>query len=606
MSSIASAHVDRRNSPTTERASTLTVTDPPAATRGSEEWRWLWREVRPFVGYQVSALVLMLLGVAIYALNPLLMRALIDDVLPHRRLDLLVGITLSFLAVYVGSNVLSSIGRTINQLAVLRLASRVRMRLVKHLLALPPSFHAQRPIGDLIRRVEDDVALVGELGAEHVPTITRAAVQGAVTLVTMATLDWRLTCVIVPLVPLYGYVRQHYRTPLRQNAQAVRDTSGHQTSLLNELLAGAMQIQALGAERRLSRRYHRLNLRTMRARWRQHQTEVRFTVANTSIVALGFALIVLYGGSRVITGSLTPGGLVAFYSYLGLIFGPLMMASESYARLGRVRASIARLVEIERVPEPLRDASHAVAVAPHPERVECHEVTFSYLPGRPTLRGVDFIARAGERVVLIGPSGCGKSSLLKLIPRFYDVEQGQVTVDGIDVRDLQMRSLRDAISFVPQEPLLFDGTLRDNLRHGCPTARSEEIDRVLWMTCLTDLIAQLPHGLDTELGRIGGLLSGGERQRLVVARALLQDRPILILDEATSALDPTTEHRVLERLHPWCDHRVVIVVSHRSSAPLWADRVVTFQNGRAVSDDPGQGRRSLGTGDPWLLGGGAL
>lgn len=548
------------------------------------EWRWFSNEMRPFAGYQVAALCLMLLGVAVNAINPLLLKVLIDDVLPHQRTMLLGAITAAFLATYIGSNALSSAGRSINQLGVLRLVFQLRIRLTTHLLALPASFHESRAVGDLLRRVEEDVALVGELGSDVLPSILRVLVQGVVTIVAMAMLDWRLACVVLPVLPASVYVRQRFRAPLRRCAQTVRDASGRQTSLLNELVTSAVQIQALGAERRLTRRYARLNLRSMRARWGQYKTEVLYTVMSMSLVACGVATIVGYGGLRVMSGDLSSGGLIAFYSYLGLIIGPLMMATELYARLERVRASVTRLIEIERAPVDVRDRPGAIDLPSRPERIDCVDVAFSYGPGKSTLSGIDLTVRAGERLVVVGPSGSGKSSLLKLIPRFYDVHEGRVEIDGRDVRDLRLRGLRDLISFVPQEPVLFEGTVRDNIRHGCPGATDDEIDKVLWMTSLTDVIARLPSGLDSEIRRVGSELSGGEKQRLVVARAVLQDRPIVILDEVTSALDPATELRVLERLHPWCRDRIVIVVSHRASALTWADRVVTFGRGGIVSD----------------------
>jgi ABC-type bacteriocin/lantibiotic exporter with double-glycine peptidase domain len=214
------------------------------------EWRWFWNGMRPFAGYQLGALSLMLLGVAVNAINPLLLKALIDDVLPHQRTMLLGAITAAFLATYIGSNVLSSAGRSINQLGILRFVYQLRIRLTTHLLALSPSFHESRPVGDLLRRVEEDVALVGELGSDVLPSILRVLVQGVVTVAAMATLDWRLACVVLPVLPASVYVRQRFRGPLRTCAQAVRDASGRQTSLLNELVTSAVQIQALGAQRR--------------------------------------------------------------------------------------------------------------------------------------------------------------------------------------------------------------------------------------------------------------------------------------------------------------------------------------------------------------------
>jgi ABC-type multidrug transport system fused ATPase/permease subunit len=322
------------------------------------------------------------------------------------------------------------------------------------------------------------------------------------------------------------------------------------------------------------------------------------------VVGLGTALIIGYGGSRVIVGTLSAGSLVAFYSYIGQIFSPMSTATELYARLTRVRASVRRLMDLEYEPNPITDDKTAEPLPATPGLIVCTDVSFDYGrastitvnggdpnsvagvtdAGMGTLRGIDFDARAGERVAVVGESGCGKSSLLKLIPRLYDATAGRVEIDGRDVRTLRLRDLRRAVSFVPQEPVLFHGTLYDNLRHGAPGSTRRDMARAAWIACLTDVVSRLPNGWDAELGPMGVGLSGGEKQRVAITRALLQRRPILILDEATSALDAPTEHRILSRLERWCAGRIVIIVSHRLSAARWATRVVVMHHGEIVED----------------------
>jgi ABC-type multidrug transport system fused ATPase/permease subunit len=189
-------------------------------------------------------------------------------------------------------------------------------------------------------------------------------------------------------------------------------------------------------------------------------------------------------------------------------------------------------------------------------------------------------------VTLVGESGSGKSSLLQLMARLYDPSAGRIEIDGCDIRSLRIESLRQIVSLVPQDPVLFQGTLRANLRYACPTATAEDIDEAVWGACLSEVVERLPQGLDTQLGPRGGALSGGEKQRVAIARALLQRRPILILDEAFSALDAATERRLLSRLEGWAQRRIVILVSHRLGAARWADRVVVVRQGRVVEDAP--------------------
>jgi ABC-type multidrug transport system fused ATPase/permease subunit len=547
-----------------------------------DEWRWLLRQLRPFIRYEIGSLVLVLFASAVSLMAPLLMKWLIDHVLTRRAWRELIVVTVLFFAVSVGGHAFRSAANLIAAGGVLQCAFHIRRRLLTNLATLPPAFYAEHPVGDLMQRTEADVSLVADLGSDLLPSVVTMAVQSVMTLVIMIALDWRLTLVTVPLAPVFEWQRLRYQRRLRQRSEEVRDASGAQSNLLNELLTGMTQIQLLGCERRVLRSYARLNLRSQRARWRQRKTELMFGVTTMTIVALGSALIVGYGGARVMDGQLTAGGLVAFYSYVGGIFAPLSMATDLYARLTRVRASLERLLEIDRAPNAIRDADHAATLHGRAGRIVCTGVEFKYAPDKPALVGVDFAARTGERVAIVGASGCGKSSLLSLLPRLYDVDDGCIEIDGRDVRAVQLRSLRQSLSFVPQEAILFQGTLRANLGQGCPGATWEELERAMRIACLTEVVERLPEGLNTLLGPMGAGLSGGEKQRVAIARAILQDRPILILDEAMSALDARTERRLLAGLESWSQGRIVIIVSHRLAAAKWADRIVVVDGGRVV------------------------
>jgi ATP-binding cassette subfamily B protein len=588
-------------------ASTRPTPAPDTGERDSDghEWRWLWRQILPYIHYEIGSLVLVLLANAVSLTSPLLMKWLIDKILPQHAWRELLIVTALFFGVSIGGNALRSAGSLIAARGVMQCAYQLRRRLLGQLVGLPAAFYSKHPVGDLVQRAESDVSLVADLGSDLLPSVVNMVVQTSMTIAIMIALDWRLTIIALPLAPLFEYLRHRYRTILRKSSEDVREASGVQSNLLNELLTGMTQIQLLGAERRMARGYARLNLRSQRARWRQRKNELMFSFTAMTVVALGSALILGYGGARVMNGQLTAGSLVAFYSYIGGIFAPLSMATELYARLNRVRASVRRLLEIENAPNEIRDRPDATPLIERPRLIVCTGATFRYDRANgpeagsgaggagsdvateidtPALDRADFDAHAGERVAIVGASGCGKSSLLKLLPRLYDVDDGRIEIDGRDVRSLQLRTLREAISFVPQEPILFQGSLRENLRHGCPTASAEDLDRVIRIACLTDVVNRLPEGLKTKLGPMGAGLSGGEKQRVAIARAILQDRPIVILDEATSALDARTERRLLARLKSWCRDRIVIVVSHRLAASKWADRVVVFDAGRVIED----------------------
>lgn len=543
------------------------------------EWSWLWREVRPFWGFQAANLLCIFAFSALMMCVPLLIRWVIDDILPQKRWGALLFASILFFVFYVGRVLLSATGSLVNKLGIQRVVFSLRTRLLERLQSLPASFHARNPVGELVQRLERDVTVVGDLGSDLIPSVTRMLVETAMTLGVMAFLDWKLALIVAPLMPIFFYIQRRYRFLLRRRAEEVREASGRQSSLLNEILTGVVQLQLLGAERRLLGRYADLNRATMNGQIRQRKQELVYTVVEMSIIGVATAVIIAYGGTRVIEGGLTAGTLVAFYSYIGNIFAPMHEAVELNSRIQRVHASIRRLIALEQEPSSIEDAPEAVALAHSPRVLKCRNTSFEYAPGKQALHNVDFEVKAGERVALVGESGGGKSTLLKLFARLYDPDQGAIEVDGRDIRGVQLRSLRDTISFVPQDPILFQGTVLDNLRHGCPSATLDQIAEASWVACFDSVVERLPKNLDTELGPMGDGLSGGERQRLAIARALLQHRPVLILDEATSALDSATERTLLSRLEGWCNGRIVITASHRVSNAEWADRTVVINRG---------------------------
>jgi ABC-type multidrug transport system fused ATPase/permease subunit len=548
------------------------------------EWAWLWREVRPFALHQSASLACIILSNVPGLAGPLLMKWIVDDIVPSKRWGALAAVTGLFFMAEVTRPALSQLGGVINTVAISRMTFRTRSRLIAHVQRLSADFHAHYAVGELMQRLERDVALVGELGADVLPSLMRVVFGLAMTTALMIYLDWRLSAIILPLLPLLTYVRHRYRIKLQRGAEAVRDAAGRQSNHLHEMLLGAVQVQLLGAEGRLARRYAILALKTMKAQVAQRKSESLFMLASMCVVACGVALIIGYGGTRVMLGQLSIGGLVAISGYLGALFVPLNIAAEFSSKANRVRASIRRLIEIEEVPAGIRDAPDAVPLQTPPAVLACRGVSFRYGDGTQMLRHVDFRVQAGERVVIVGESGCGKSTLLKLMSRLYDPAEGSVHVDGRDLREVRLESVRRMISYVPQHPVLFQGTIRDNLRYAAPAATADEIAHAASIACLTDVVDGLPAGLDTPLGPMGEGLSGGEKQRLAIARALLHQRPILFLDEAASALDAATERQLFARLRGWCAGRIVVVVTHRLSVARWGDRVVVLRRGELVED----------------------
>jgi len=299
-----------------------------------------------------------------------------------------------------------------------------------------------------------------------------------------------------------------------------------------------------------------------------------------TVIALGTIAIFGYGGYRVFVGALTVGGLVAFYSYLARLFDPLNAAVDIYSRFNRLSASLRRILEILEMAPGVPEKPDAVPL-PSPVRgyVEMTGVSFSYDSGPPVFEGFNLKLEAGEKVALVGISGSGKSTITKLIARLYDVNQGALYIDGIDVRDVSLESLRTKVCYLMQDSVLFDRTLKENLLLGKPSATNKELSSALEIADLDELMRRLPRGWDTPVGPRGNALSGGERQRLALARAVLQSPSLLLLDESTSALDAPAERRVLANLIQRFRHLSMVFVSHRISAVKWVDRILVLNQG---------------------------
>jgi ABC-type multidrug transport system fused ATPase/permease subunit len=403
----------------------------------------------------------------------------------------------------------------------------------------------------------------------------------ALVLATMLILNYQLTIIVLPLVPIFLLVRRRFHVQLRQASDLVQEQSGRVIGFLEEHLSSIVQVQLLSCEQREARRFARLSSSAVRAQVKRRSTEVFFSTLLYLIVVAGMASVLCYGGYLVTLGRLTPGGLVAFYGYTLQLFIPLYGVVDIYSKLQRAGASIRRLKEITDARAVLRDRQDALTLQPDlTGMIELKEVSFGYDSDRPVLDAVSLRIDPGERVALGGRSGNGKSTIARLLARLYDTTGGAILIEGTDVRDIKLRSLRSAVIFVPQDPVLFDVTLRENLLYGNTRASEVELERVARLAQLEDVIRKLPNGWHEPLGPRGNRLSGGERQRVALARALLQRPRILILDECTSALDALTERRVLDGLDDFLHDVTTIVISHRPFPTRWANRVIHLKDGR--------------------------
>jgi ABC-type multidrug transport system fused ATPase/permease subunit len=323
------------------------------------------------------------------------------------------------------------------------------------------------------------------------------------------------------------------------------------------------------------------------ARTSQRKTELAYALAVNAVLSSATMMVLASGSFQVVHGGLSIGGLVAFYAYSTRMFEPVSSMMQTYSQLHRVTASIARVRSVlEREPVVPDRGKMIRGREALKTGISLENVSFLYGKGGAGVRQVSLQIAPGERLGMVGPSGSGKSTLARLMVRFADPQAGRITLDGHAIEKYSLAALRNAICYVPQSPILLNGSVGENLRYGRPEATENELHQALAAVELSDMIARLPSGLNTRIGPAGHTLSGGERQRLALARALLRRAPILVLDESTSALDLTTEHAVLEGIKTYCGGITLIIISHRVSSITWVDRVAVFDSGRIAQCGP--------------------
>jgi ABC-type multidrug transport system fused ATPase/permease subunit len=553
--------------------------------RHSSEIKWLATQVRPFLRLHLGGYFCVVVTSILVLLDPLIVRWLIDDVIPQRRVSWLPLVAAAFFLTYVGRLGFDNLSAMLNFRAVQKMTFRLRLSLLRHLQRLSAEYHDNRPLGDTLHRLQVDVDQVATLSGEVIPSALRMVTVFTLVMTTMLVLNYRLTVIVLPLIPVFILVRRRFHDRLRQVSDSVQEESGKMIGFLEEHLSSIVQVQLLSCEQREARRFAHLSGGAVRAQIKRRGTEILFSSFLYLIIVTGMAGVLYYGGYQVMIGTLTAGGLVAFYGYTLQLFVPLYGVVDIYSKLQRAGASVRRLMEITEAELILRDRPGALALEPNAlGAIELRDVSFGYHPDRPVLKGINLRVNPGERVALAGTSGIGKSTIARLVARLYDARAGTVLVEGLDVRDIKLKSLRSCVIFVPQDPILFDVTLRENLLYGNAEATQDELDKVTRLAQLESLMNRLPNGWDEPLGPRGNRLSGGERQRVALARALLQRPRILILDECTSALDALTEKCLLDGLDRYLQNVTTIIISHRPYPTQWANRVVHLDYGQLTEE----------------------
>ncbi len=436
--------------------------------------------------------------------------------------------------------------------------------------------------GEVISRTIQDTQLVEARLLNGIVDLITTALTLAGIIVMVFLIDWRLALLTFFTLPVFFVAARAFGREVQRISTRAQQQVASLTSLLKESIVGARIIRAFVQEPREERRFGQENERTFQANYRIRRL-IAFEVSLVSLFTALALVFVLWAGARYVARhEMTPGSLLAFLGYLALAMDPAMGITRLYAEARQAMAGLIRVNELLDVPETVVEAPDAVALPTLRGRVRFRGVSLAYEPGRWALRAIDLDVNPGEHIAIVGPSGAGKSSLVNLIPRFYDPTEGGVEIDGCDLRRLKIASLRQQIGLVPQETILFAGTVAENIAYGRPQASRREVEGAAQVAGAHAFIAALPQGYDTVLGEGGMQLSGGQRQRLALARAVLNDPAIYILDEATSALDSESEEAIQGAMARLTEGRTTFIVAHRLSTVRSAHRIAVVLDGCVV------------------------
>ncbi len=553
--------------------------------------RLLWLS-RPYWRGLAAGGVCLLIASALGLVLPWLVRVLIDGIFVARNPGLLRRAMIALVAVFTVQALFNFGQSYLLAYTGERLVADLRRRLYGHLQGLSVGFFDGRRVGELLSRLTNDVAAIQQSLTANLLNFLQQLVflTGAVALVVIT--DWRLAGIVLATLPPIILAGAFFGRRLQALSNEAQAELGRATTVLEETIAGARTVKSFAREGYEVERFGASIERTFAVAMRRTRLRAIFSPLITFFALLALTGVLVFGAREVGQGRMTPGELVSSLMYMTMVAGPIGALTGVYAQLREASGAAERLFELlDTVPEVTDAPDAAPLPGPVVGRVRVEDVSFRYgaAPDAPTvLDGVSLDAAPGERLALVGPSGAGKSTLVNLLLRFYDPVAGRVTLDGHDLRGVTLQSLREALGVVPQDPVLFGGTIAENIAYGRLDATPEEVEAAARAANAHGFIGDLPQGYETVVGERGIKLSGGQRQRVAIARAILKDPRVLILDEATSSLDTEAEAAIQEALERLMRGRTTIVIAHRLSTVERADRIVVLERGRVVE----QGRHA--------------
>jgi len=539
--------------------------------------------LKPYKFKGLMALCLLVLTTLVELIPPYLTKIIIDDVLqPQQTGTIFIIVIAAWVATLVVMSSMQALRGYIGVAISSKLMGDIRKDVYQSLMKLSLAFFDRRQTSQFISRVNNDAESMRQFMTDGVIYIGGHLLRFVFILVIIFSMDWKLTLLALAPIPFLVFLSvtiwpkvgrrlyQQWRAIYRLNMQ-VGDT-----------LQGIRVIKAFGQEKMELTRYHAANKEVVYHDMRSEKMWQFFFPAFGLITSLGTVLIWYLGGQQVLSSELQLGVLLAFVAYLGMLFGPIQWLSQMISWTSRAMTASHRIFEIMDTPADVSDHPQAVKLSQIKGDVVLKDVTYGYEKHHPVLKNINLDVKAGEMIGLVGHSGAGKSTFINLLCRFYDVDEGEITIDGVSIRNIEQTELRRQIGVVLQETFLFDGTIAENIAYSKPDASPEDIMRAAKIANAHDFIVRLPDGYDTRVGERGHKLSGGEKQRVAIARAVIHDPKILILDEATASVDTETERQIQEALANLVKGRTTFAIAHRLSTLRNADRLVVLDRGKMV------------------------
>lgn len=538
--------------------------------------------VRPYIGRMIFGLVCMIIAAAAYLVVPWLIKNVVDKVLAEKNMYMLNLVVISILVVFLVRG-FATYGQTYTMSYIgQRVIIDIREAMFKHLQRLDQAYYDRRKTGVIMSNLTNDVAALQSAIVDNLVSFITEGVTLIGSLVSMLYLDWKLTLVTLVIVPVVLGIINIFGKRLRIAGHDVQGRIADITSLLQETISGARVVRSFAREGYEVQRFERENQRNFRAVMRATKLTSLLSPLVEFSAAIAVTVILWYGGYSVVTGAITAGSLIAFLIYAINLSNPVKRLSQVYGNIQKAMAAGDRVFAILDTKPEVVEKTNAIVLPEVDGRVRFDHVSFSYDGEKKALDDFSLDVPAGRVVAIVGPSGAGKTTIANLLPRFYDATEGAITVDGIEVRDVTFQSLREQIGVVPQETMLFNATIKDNILYGRLDGTDEEVYAAAKAANALEFIERLPEGMDTLVGERGSSLSGGQRQRIAIARAILKNPKILILDEATSALDTESEKLVQEALERLMQGRTAFVIAHRLSTIKNADQIVVLREGKLV------------------------